>query len=189
VFAAHGYSAGTTNRIAAEAGLSVGSLYQYFPNKDAILIELVRAHIDDGAAVVLAAVGDAEQAGQVAEPGVVLRRVVSAMVDLHARDRRLHRVLFEESPRPPSLLAELRDLEDAAVAGVAELLGDARPELTDPLLTSRIVVVTVESLVHRLVAGDHDLDTGRVVDDITRLVVAYLDTVPNRAEVSASAGI
>jgi len=37
VFAERGYSAGTTNRMAEHAELSIGSLYQYFPNKDAIL--------------------------------------------------------------------------------------------------------------------------------------------------------
>ena len=48
VFAEFGYAAGTTNRIAATAGVSVGSLYSYFPNKDAIVTQLVRRHIDDG---------------------------------------------------------------------------------------------------------------------------------------------
>ncbi|MFD0852230.1 TetR family transcriptional regulator, partial [Actinomadura adrarensis] len=48
VFSEHGYSAGTTNRIAAAAGHSIGSLYQYFPNKDAILAELVGAHVRAG---------------------------------------------------------------------------------------------------------------------------------------------
>ena len=39
--------AGTTNQIAEQAGLSVGSLYQYFPNKDSILVELIERHIAD----------------------------------------------------------------------------------------------------------------------------------------------
>ena len=42
LFVAEGYTAATTNRIAASAGISVGSLYQYFPSKDAIAVELVR---------------------------------------------------------------------------------------------------------------------------------------------------
>jgi AcrR family transcriptional regulator len=48
VFAEHGYAAGTTNRIAERARVSIGSLYQYFPNKDAILAELLVRHIDRG---------------------------------------------------------------------------------------------------------------------------------------------
>ena len=80
-----------------EAGLSIGSLYQYFPNKDAILVELVREHIQDG-----------DRGDEAALPGTpdavdlpaTVRAVMAAMVGVHADDRRLHQVLFEESPRP-----------------------------------------------------------------------------------------
>lgn len=51
VFAEHGYAAGTTNRIAERARVSIGSLYQYYPNKDAILAELIGDHLDTGEAV------------------------------------------------------------------------------------------------------------------------------------------
>src|ERR1700733_2054531 len=49
VFAAYGYAAGTNNRIAEHAELSIGSLYQYFPNKDSILHALMDAHVAAGA--------------------------------------------------------------------------------------------------------------------------------------------
>ena len=170
VFAEHGYAAGTTNRIAATAAVSVGSLYQYFPNKDAILVELVRDHIEDGTARVLAALATA---GAADLPDLV-RAVVTAMVAVHADDRRLHQVLFEESPRPPELLAQLRELEDGAVAVLAERLRQDRPDLDTPALVARITVVTIESLVHRLVASDRPLDTDRFVAEVTRMVDGYL---------------
>lgn len=50
VFAEYGYAAGTTNRIAERAQISIGSLYQYYPNKDAILVELLTRHLDAGMA-------------------------------------------------------------------------------------------------------------------------------------------
>jgi AcrR family transcriptional regulator len=180
-FAARGYSAGTTNRIAAAAHMSVGSLYQYFPNKDAILVELVRDHISEGTAELLVAVGS--DLDGVADVDGLVRRVVSAMVAVHARDRRLHRVLFEESPRPPSLLAELAELEDGAVALVAEHLRRRWPHLADVELRARIVCTTIESLVHRFVATDRPLDEGRFVDETTRLIVGYLADVSSEGEV------
>ncbi len=48
VFQRQGYAAGTTDRIAERAGVSVGTLYQYFPNKDSILALLAERHIDEG---------------------------------------------------------------------------------------------------------------------------------------------
>jgi AcrR family transcriptional regulator len=170
VFAEHGYAAGTTNRIAEAAGMSVGSLYQYFPNKDAVLVELVRAHIEDGTARVLDAVATAGAA----DLTDLVRAVVTAMVAVHAEERRLHQVLFEESPRPPELLAQLHELEDGAVAVLAARLREDRPDLDAPELVARITVVTVESLVHRLVASDRSLDTDRFVAEVTRMVDGYL---------------
>src|SRR5438874_1475180 len=45
VFADLGYEATTTIKIAERANISVGSLYQFFPNKDAIVRELVDRYV------------------------------------------------------------------------------------------------------------------------------------------------
>jgi AcrR family transcriptional regulator len=175
VFARHGYAGGTTNRIAAEALISVGSLYQYFPNKDAILVELVTEHAAEGRAVlapVLArAAGDQADRVPIAE---LVADVVEAMIALHARDRRLHRVLFEESPRPASVLAMLRELEDEVVAATVLLLDRPDVHVPDHQLAARLTVTTIESLVHRLVASDRPLELDALQGELTRLVVGYL---------------
>src|SRR5260370_3447682 len=44
VLTREGYDRASTNRIAAKAGVSVGSLYQYFPNKEALVAPLVPRH-------------------------------------------------------------------------------------------------------------------------------------------------
>ena len=174
VFEEHGHAHGTTNRIAAAAGLSVGSLYQYFPNKDAILVELVDAHIEAGTAAVLGALPPGDwDAVPLAE---VIGPVVTAMVALHADGRELHRVLFEEAPRPPEQLARLRGLERDLTAVLADRLA-AHPEVTapDPALAARLTIDAIELLVHRIAtdatSGIADAD---LAAEITRLVVAYL---------------
>jgi AcrR family transcriptional regulator len=152
VFSGHGYAAGTTNRIAAEAGLSVGSLYQYFPNKDSILIELVRRHLDEGFRAVterLAEV-DADRAGSTLR---LIEAAVDATIGNHVDDPGLHQVLFEESPRPPELLAELHALETLAIDQAAAVLAaDPDVRVADPVMAARVVVTTIESVVHRVVA-------------------------------------
>ena len=177
-FEAHGYSHGSTNRIAAAAGLSVGSLYQYFPNKDAILVELVDAHIEAGTVALRAALADVLATADDGPPSLpeLIGATTSALVALHATDRRLHRVLFEEAPRPPEQLARLRALEAELTGTVAALLaGHPDVQVADPAVAARLVIDTVESLVHR-VATD---DASGIADDvlateITRMIVAYL---------------
>jgi AcrR family transcriptional regulator len=46
VFETSGYAGTTTNHVAAAASVSIGSLYQYYPNKDAIIVGLAERHID-----------------------------------------------------------------------------------------------------------------------------------------------
>jgi AcrR family transcriptional regulator len=178
IFADRGYAAGTTNRIAEAADLSVGSLYQYFPNKDAILAELVRRHVADGLTAV---------ERLLAEPGpgptdlrTRLDRLVGALIDLHAHQPRLHQVLFEEAPRPPDVLAELHAAEERIVQAVALVL-EHDPEVThpEPVVAARLAVAAAESLVHRLVARpDPPADPTVLRQEIVHLLLGYLRTPP-----------
>jgi AcrR family transcriptional regulator len=175
IFELHGYAAGTTNRIAERAGVSIGSLYQYFPNKDAILLALVHRHIAEGTA----ALGPHfERLSRGARFDEVLPDVVDAMVAMHALAPGLHRVLFEETRLPTTLRAELDELEDRLVDLAAEALAaDSDSPSTDPHLLARIVITTIEGLTHRLVLRQPPGVTPEVIaGEIAKLVRAYLQT-------------
>ena len=118
VFTEHGYAAGTTNRIAERARISIGSLYQYFPNKDAILVELLTKHLDDGIAATRAHLA-AQQPATVEE---ALRGLVRTAIENHLDDPKLLRVMFEQAPRSRALLEKIERLEQEHVARARELL-------------------------------------------------------------------
>lgn len=184
IFAEHGYAAGTTNRIARAADLSIGSLYQYFPNKDAILVELVRAHIADSTEQ-LASMLDDDLPERLEDR---LRVAIELTISLHTHDQRLHQVLFQEAPWPPDVLDDLRRREEAIVLVVADLFA-ADPDVTvaDPVLAARLAVATIESLVHRFIAHDPPVvDPAALADELVALLLGYL-TAPLAVPV-ASAG-
>ena len=178
VFAAQGYAAGTTNRIAEAAGVSVGSLYEYFPNKDALLVALMEAHIAEGQALLEQAATSVTARSLPLRSAV--RQLVEAMIALHARDRALHRVLFEEAPLPPRLRRQLADAERVIAARVAAYLRrHAEVTAPNPALAATVVVQAVEALTHKLVVHGSD-DLAAQADELVALVVAYL-TADRRA--------
>jgi len=86
-----GYDGANTNRIAETAGISVGSLYQYFPSKDAVLAELFeREHRRYLEAV------DAQLAASATAPfEEAVRAMVRATGELYTKQRLLLRTLAE----------------------------------------------------------------------------------------------
>jgi AcrR family transcriptional regulator len=176
VFERDGYAAGTTNRIAEQAGVSIGSLYQYFPNKDAILVALVRQHLAEGTAALQPHL---ERLNCGARLDDVLPNIVYAMVVMHALTPGLHRVLFEETQLPPTLRAELDGLEDQLIDVVAgAFAAEYDPPPADLRLAARVVVNAIEGLTHRLVLRQPVGATPEAISrEITQLVRGYIKTL------------
>jgi len=181
VFAERGHAGGTTNHIAATAGVSVGSLYEYFPNKDAILVALVERQMDEMAAGVLAHLR-AERTGQDgARP--LIRHFVVAMLEAHERETDLYHVVFSEAPHPAELHACVLQMEETlAHALEAQLLQCQELSLNDSDTPAHLVVQTTEALTHRFVHhGIHDLTRTAFVDEVVTLLCGYLRTASARS--------
>jgi AcrR family transcriptional regulator len=170
-FAAEGYDAATTNRIAEAAGTSVGSLYQYFPSKDAIAVELARRYRANRLAFVrtqLEAVGE--------KP---LESVVSALFSsfLQAEGIRpeLYRVLIEQVLRT-SARREFRGYEEKLEALVVDALRRVQPppRVEDLELAAFMIVRIVLALVHAANADKHRYTKEALTGELTKLVVGYL---------------
>jgi AcrR family transcriptional regulator len=179
VFERHGYAAGTTNRIAERAGVSIGSLYQYFPNKDAILVALVHRHLAEGTAALEPHLGRLSGGARFED---VLPDIVRAMVALHALAPGLHRVLFEETQLPSTLRAELDELEDRLIDLAADALAaDPRLRPVDPRFSARVAISAIEGLTHRLVLRPPPrISPEAIAGEITVLVRAYVQDLAPR---------
>ena len=90
-----GFDHATTNRIAEEAGVSVGSIYQYFPNKEALVAALVERHMAEMGAIV----EEAMMRVMDAPLEEAVREMVAVMLRAHGVDPPLHKVMLEQVPR------------------------------------------------------------------------------------------
>jgi AcrR family transcriptional regulator len=173
----HGFDGLTTNAVATAAGVSIGSLYQYFPNKEALVGALVEHHIEHTSGAVVAELARVAQL-PIAEAA---RAVVELTVRAHAIEPELHRVLTEQVPRV-GRLARLRELDEIASRAVAALLQARKAELAigDPELAAFVLVSAIESIVHRAaMLYPHRLRDPRLVDEATLLVTRYLGVAAN----------
>jgi AcrR family transcriptional regulator len=169
-----GYDRASTNRIAETAGVSVGSLYQYFPNKEALVAALVARHNRE----ILQLIRDALKRVASRDLGTAMRELVAAAVDAHLVDPVLHRIFAEQVPRMGQL-AKIEALQRETFLLVRAYLEERRREIAvrDLDAATMICVTTVEALTHEFVIHKPQAlpaDRERFIDEVTRLVAGYL---------------
>ena len=170
-----GFDKASTNRIAEVAGVSVGSLYQYFPSKEALVLAVIERH--DGEAMKLVRTAFQEAATQPLEPAV--RKLVAVAIQAHLLDPKLHRVLSEQIPRTGRLEnadASTREAHALLRAYIQAHRDECRK--VDPDLAAFVCVTSIEALAHNAVLHGAEKLTDEavatLVDEATRLVVGYL---------------
>jgi AcrR family transcriptional regulator len=167
-----GYDKANTNRIAERAGISIGSLYQYFPNKESLMAALMEQHSNEIAELVesrLKNLFDAPLENAIPE-------LVKAVIAAHAINPRLHQVLNEEIPRSERL-QQMQNADER----IAELLrayltrwGDRiRPQNIE--MTVFILSRTVESLCHSAVIENPSfVSNSQFGHEVSNLLRLYL---------------
>jgi AcrR family transcriptional regulator len=166
-----GYAGLTTNAVAAVAGVSVGSLYQYFPNKDALVSALVDAHVESTMARFRA-----DAAGLFALPvEQAIPRFVHIMLEMHRADPGLHRVFAEQLPSMafPRLEASL---EEGVTLARAYLTAHRHELAVEDLEAAAFLVVHVaDSLTHAAVITRPELfATPALESELVCCLVRYL---------------
>jgi len=170
-----GFDKASTNRIAEVAGVSVGSLYQYFPGKEALVVAVIERHQQEVMQTVRG-----ELAGVLAQPvEPAIRKLVAVAVQAHRVNPRLHRVLAEQIPRVGKL-EKLETFNRENYTLFRTYLENHRDELrvADLELASFVCVTTIEALTHNAVLhhsrvlSDEAMEA--LIDETARLVTGYL---------------
>ncbi len=175
-----GYDKANTNRIAERAGVSIGSLYQYFPNKESLITALMVKHSNEMIALVESKLTDFYDS--TLEIGI--SEIVKVVIAAHAIDPRLHQVLNEEIPESERS-QQMQKAEERIVKLLQAYLSRwrnspnerlsecVRPENID--MTVFILSRTVESLCHSAVIEHPEfVRDSRFVQEVTDLLLFYL---------------
>jgi len=170
-----GFDKASTNHIAEVAGVSVGSLYQYFPTKEALVAAVIERHQQEITQTVRIEL--AQVLALPVEPA--MRLLVGVAVRAHRVDPRLHRVVAEQIPRVGEL-EKLASFNRDNFSLFRAYLENHRDELCvdDLELASFVCVTTIEALTHNAVLHHartiSDERMTALIDEATRLLTRYL---------------
>jgi len=161
----------TTNRVAEVAGVSIGSVYQYFRDKRAIFAALHDRHVEQMARLIESTL--VEHAAAPLDD--LVRALVEAMVEAHGSDPELHELLTTEVPHGAdgarAFEARLRGAFRLAISSRAE-------ERHTPADLDRILFVVplmVEALSHGVaLRRPPGLSLAAAKEEAVRAVLAYL---------------
>ncbi len=172
ILAEDGFEAVNTNRVAEVAGVSIGSLYQYFPNKNALVGAVAVRHTEAMAAVVAAGVRAAADDDL---PDLV-KTLIRSTMQAHAENPKLRRAIIEELPRigRPARIAELKQNIHQSVVALLTARR-SRIKVKDISMAAFVIVNTVEHLTHvAQMAGHGARQLGRLERELNDLILAYL---------------
>ena len=162
----------TTKKIAEMAGVSIGSLYQYFPNKEVLLGSLMDTMMKDTSEKVFKTIDELE--------GLSLEEFASRFIDftleIFLKEKEKVAEIYRRAPelsRVPQLLKMRREV----VARLARLLRQQRPELNEED-SLRMVFVTTNSVlgvVHTMIYDTtQSYSNEQLAKELKKMVTTYL---------------
>ncbi len=168
----------TTTKVAQRAGVSVGTLYQYFPNKSSLLQAALKRH--------LTAVGDAmelvckEQRGQSLEQ--MATALITAFLDAKMKDAKASVALYSVSSDVDGAKIVQQNGVRANKAIVAMLTTSSEPLSTDPQLVASMLQAVMVGVSRRLLeSGAPEKHFESLREELLFLVHAYLKACSSRA--------
>ncbi len=172
VLVREGYDRASTNRVAEEAGVSVGSLYQYFPTKEALVAALIDRHMSQMENVLGSNIDDLRDTSI---PDATLA-LVRLMLAAHAQNPKLHRIFAEQVPRI-GRMSRFYEIEEKLGERLRAYLERHKASLRTKNLDLSVflVVSVVEALTHMTVV-DHPgrFDEEELAQEITSLILRYV---------------
>jgi AcrR family transcriptional regulator len=169
ILSEQGWAGFTTNKVADAAGVSIGSLYQYFPDKVSLVGAIRRRHLDDSLAAVRNSQGKDKPLVEFVE------NLVSNIIEAHSIHPGLHRVLLDEAPgleayRDQNSLIEAQYLWYFTWA--ASAYRSQKTDATDETI-GLVISDAIDGVIHNA-ARRGMLRDPKLRDELIRMICLYL---------------
>jgi AcrR family transcriptional regulator len=174
VFGEVGYHAATTNAIAAEGKVSPATLYQFFPNKEAIADALVARYAMDLAKEERAA--DIQELAS-APLEEAIRQLTGVVIEFH-RKHPAFRTLYAEAPLSKGTLEQKHLLSQTFIDHLSEVLRARNPKLDkqEAPWSAEIVFTALIGFLPAIARRKASART-RTIDALNQMLVRYLEPV------------
>jgi AcrR family transcriptional regulator len=170
VLGARGFDGFTTNEVADVAGVSIGSLYQYFPDRIVLIDSILERHLDAVLRVLR----------EVAQGEKPLRQRIGSLVDgliaIHSEEQGVHHVLLELAPVHGNALAMQNRFEADYLAAYAAILALAQGHRTKNELAfgAQVLSSAVEGIIHNA-ARRGILASQALRGELVSIIYTYLE--------------
>lgn len=159
----------TTNDVALAAGCSIGTLYQYFPNKRALLYALALEHVRSVSTmleVTFARLTDTDTSWE-----KTVRSISAAVVEAHADRPALHALMYEQTPRESDAGALLAEFREQTVCALEMQLRRCGQGGAVPRRTAEMMYHAAEAQLHHVL-----LDADDAAEQLTRVLLAIAES-------------
>ncbi|AZO76389.1 MULTISPECIES: TetR/AcrR family transcriptional regulator [unclassified Bosea (in: a-proteobacteria)] len=169
ILSEQGWGGFTTNKVADAAGVSIGSLYQYFPDKLSLVDAIRRRHIDDSLAAVRGALAETQSLVAFVET------LVANIIEAHSIHPGLHRVLLDEAPGLEAYRDQNSQIEAQYLALYTEAASayEAQDRGVPAATVGLVISDAIDGVIHNA-ARRGRLREPQLRDELVRMICSYL---------------
>lgn len=175
LFCENGFYKTTTNQIAKQASVPIGSLYSYFKNKDMILLEILADYDQSFLDTIDKAIEEKINFSK-NDKKLWIKIIIETLIKLHNESKEFIIELHALNHSMPEV-AEIHDIHDLKIKEkIIESLEYFKDEINTTDLEASAVIISdiISSVVDRIVFADNKISSDRIVNEGVNVIYKYL---------------